>query len=140
MIFNKKMLLQNTGFYLSKGTNWILMGNSFVGTPPVKAFGIRIVNSLKLSFPAHFKNTEDNISHNSYSFNLTVGLFPLLNVLSILINEYISRTNLGMFVLTLWACRKSSLIRKIRLNFEIYDVTAWLTKNYNTHVVQYLTS
>ena len=33
------------------------------------------------------------------------------------------------FVLTFWACRKNGLIRKI--NFEIYDVTAWLTMNYN---------
>ena len=77
------------------------MGNSFADTPPVgKAFGIRMVSSLKLSFPAHFKNTENNISHNFYSFNLTVGLlkmyiFLLLNVLSIPINKYISRTNFG---------------------------------------------
>ena len=36
------------------------------------------------------------------------------------------------FVLTFWSCRKSSLIRKKRLiNFNIYDVTNWLTnKNY----------
>ena len=25
------------------------------------------------------------------------------------------------------------------INFKIYDATAWLTKNYNTHMVQYLT-
>ena len=25
-------------------------------------------------------------------------------------------------------------------NFEIYDVTAWLTMNYNTHITQYLTN
>ena len=30
------------------------------------------------------------------------------------------------FVLTFWACRENGLIRKI-INFEIYDVTAWLT-------------
>ena len=75
------------------------MENSSVGTPPVrKAFGSRMVNSLKLSFPAHFRNTENNISHNFCSFNLTVGLlkmyiFLLLNVLSILIYEEISRTD-----------------------------------------------
>ena len=25
-------------------------------------------------------------------------------------------------------------------NFEIYDVTAWLTMNFNTHIAQYLTN
>ena len=63
-----KLLPENAQLCLSKGTHWILIGNSFVGTPPVrKAFGIRMVNSLKLSFLAHFKNTENNISHNFYS-------------------------------------------------------------------------
>ena len=77
------------------------MGNSFVGTPPIrKAFGIRMVNSLKLSFPAHFRNTENNISHNGYSLNLIVQLlkmfiFVLLNVLSIPIDKDISMTNFG---------------------------------------------
>ena len=75
------------------------MENFFVGTPPVrKALGIRMVNSLKLSFPAHFRNTENNISHNFYSFNLTgwllnMYIFLLLNVLSIRINKGTSRTN-----------------------------------------------
>ena len=27
---------------------------------------------------------------------------------------------------------------KDKVNFEIYDATAWLTKNYNTHIAQYL--
>ena len=27
-----------------------------------------------------------------------------------------------------------------KINFEIYDVTALLTKNYNTHIAQYLTN
>ena len=95
-----KLLLENAQLCLSKGTNWILIRNSFVGTTPVrKAFGIRMVNSLKLSFPPHFKNTENNISHNIYSFNLAMGLlkmyiFLLLNILSIPINKYISRKNL----------------------------------------------
>ena len=96
-----KLFLENAQLCLSKGINWILAGNSFVGSRPVrKVLGIRIVNFLKLSFPTHFKNTENNISHNFYSFNLTVGLlkmyiFLLLNVLSIPINKYISRTNFG---------------------------------------------
>ena len=38
------------------------------------------------------------------------------------------------FVLTFWACWKHGLIRNIvKVNFEIYDITAWLTKNYNTY-------
>ena len=42
--------------------------------------------------------------------------------------------------LSFWACReKNDLIGKIpKLNFKIYNVTAWLTKNYNTHIRQYL--
>ena len=98
--WQKELLLENAQLSLSKGTNWILMGNFFVSTPPVrKVFGIKMANSLKLSFPAHFKNTGNNISHNFYSFNLTVGLLKvdlclLLKVLSIPINKYItSRTN-----------------------------------------------
>ena len=26
------------------------------------------------------------------------------------------------------------------VNFKIYDVTSWLTNNYNTHIAQYLTN
>ena len=33
---------------------------------------------------------------------------------------------------------KKRLVLKDKVNFEIYDVTAWLTKNYNTHIAQYL--
>ena len=29
---------------------------------------------------------------------------------------------------------------KEKVNFEIYDVTVWLTKNYNTYIAQYLTN
>ena len=32
------------------------------------------------------------------------------------------------------------LDKKDKVNFEIYDVTAWLTNNYNTHIAQYLTN
>ena len=44
------------------------------------------------------------------------------------------------FVLTFLACRKNGLDEKDKLNFKIYDITAWLTKNYNTHIDQYLMS
>ena len=109
MIFDKtNCCLKMHNLCSSKGTNWILMGNSFVDIPAVrKTFGIRMANSLKLSFPAHFKNTENNISHNFYSFNLTVGLlkmyiFLLLNVLSIPFNKYISRTNFEHYTGYFW--------------------------------------
>ena len=29
---------------------------------------------------------------------------------------------------------------KDKVNFEVYDATAWLTKNYNTHIALYLTN
>ena len=31
-----------------------------------------------------------------------------------------------------------SLDWKDKVNFKIYDVTTWLTNNYNTHIAQYL--
>ena len=48
----------------------------------------------------------------------------------------------ALFILKIFkkTCRKNGLIRKVKLNFEIYDVTAWLTRNYNTHIAQYLTN
>ena len=30
-------------------------------------------------------------------------------------------------------------MKKEKVNFEIYDVTTWLTSNYNKHIAQYLT-
>ena len=32
------------------------------------------------------------------------------------------------------------LDKKDEVNFEVYEVTAWLRKNYNTHIAQYLTN
>ena len=54
----------------------------------------------------------------------------------------------GLFVLNIfkflscffWACRKNSLIRKISfISIKLYDVTTWLTNNYDTHIIQYFT-
>ena len=73
--WQNKLLFENTQLCFSKGLNWILMGNSFVGTLPVrKAFCIGMVNFQKFSFPAHFRNTVNNISHSFYSLSSTVGL------------------------------------------------------------------
>ena len=32
---------------------------------------------------------------------------------------------------------RKDLIKKIKVNFKFYDVTAWLASNCNTHVAQY---
>ena len=45
--------------------------------------------------------------------------------------------NFEIKVLTFWASKKN-LIKKF--NFKIYDVTAWLIKNYKTHIAQYPTN
>ena len=42
--------------------------------------------------------------------------------------------NAFYFILTFWAFRKD------KGNLKIYDVTAWLIKNYDTHIAQYLTN
>ena len=46
---------------------------------------------------------------------------------------------ISIFVLIFAACRKNDLNRKT-VNFEIYDVTTWLTKNYNIRITQYFTN
>ena len=43
--------------------------------------------------------------------------------------------NIFKFLFSLYGHAENGLIRKIRL---IYDVTAWLTNNCYTHIVQYL--
>ena len=54
------------------------MGKSLVGIPPVrKAFGIRMVSSYKLSFPTHFRNAVNYMSHSFYSLKLTEGLMEM---------------------------------------------------------------
>ena len=42
------------------------------------------------------------------------------------------------FCVAFLAMWKKRLDYKVRVNFKIHDVTAWLTKNYNTHIVRYL--
>ena len=81
-----------------------------------KSLQYQIFNSLKLFFPLHFRDTKNNISHNFYSFNLTVGLlkmtiFPLLNILSIPIDEDISRTNFGHHTGYFWNFPISHIIQ-----------------------------
>ena len=49
---------------------------------------------------------------------------------------------LKIFKFLSWLFRhvEKRLDQKDKANFEIYDVTAWLTKNYNTYIAQYLTN
>ena len=42
------------------------------------------------------------------------------------------------FCLTFLGMQKKRLDEKDKLNFKIFDATAWLTKNYNTHIARYL--
>ena len=57
------------------------MGNFYASTPQVrKVLGIRMVNSEKLPFDAHFKNTIKHILYIS-SFNLTVRLWKMYRLL-----------------------------------------------------------
>ena len=44
------------------------------------------------------------------------------------------------FCLDFLDIQKKRLDWKDKINSEIYDVTAWLTINYNTHIAQYLTN
>ena len=66
-----KFLLESSQLFLSKGKNWLLMGSSYVSRPRVRrTFGIRMVNSQKLSFHAHFRNTVKAISRSfQFHFN-----------------------------------------------------------------------
>ena len=47
--------------------------------------------------------------------------------------------DIQIFIFTFWSCRKKRLDWKDKVIFKIYDVTAWLTNNYNPHIAQYLT-
>ena len=45
--------------------------------------------------------------------------------------------------MTFWSCRENGSSRKLvstfKVGFKVYDVTVWLSNNYDAHVVQYLT-
>ena len=43
------------------------------------------------------------------------------------------------FSLDFLVMHKKGIDYKYKFNFKTYDVTAWLTNNYNTHIVQCLT-
>ena len=44
-----------------------------------------------------------------------------------------------IFCLDFFFIQKKGLDQKDKFNFEFYDVITWLTNNYSTHIVQYLT-
>ena len=66
---------------------------------------------------------------NAFYFVLK-ALFVIFIFIVILIFLYFHLEFLGM--------QKKRLDKKDKVNFDIYDVTAWLAKNYNTQIAQYL--
>ena len=52
------------------------------------------------------------------------------------LKSYFCSQDINCFVLTFWECRNKRLDWKEKVNSKIYDVTGWLTKNYNTHINQ----
>ena len=73
-----------------------------------------------LSHMRHFLTTESPLKmmNNAFCF--------MLEALSIL--RYLD------FCPDCWLCRKR-LDEKAKVNFKIYDVTVWITYNYNTYIV-----
>ena len=59
------------------------------------------------------------------------ALYFILKALSVL--------EIFNFCLDFLVTKKKRLDWKDKVNFKTYYVTAWLTKNYNTHIAQYLT-
>ena len=92
------------------------MGNSFLGTPPVrKTFSIRMVNSQKLSFSARFRKRVNNIYQSFYIF----PQFPLGNALcysTVKLNKNSNRTKLNI----------TSKTHFNVYNVYIYIIYAWL--------------
>ena len=46
-------------------------------------------------------------------------------------------SNTKIFVSTFLIMWENGLIRKLMVNFKIYDVTTWNANNYNTHIPQH---
>ena len=85
-----------------------------------KSINLKLDFHLRNNFFTCFNDSPSKMMKNDFYFILKVFSFP----------RYLN------FYLDFWACKKNRLIRKV--NYEIYDVTVWLTKNYNTHIAQYL--
>ena len=49
----------------------------------------------------------------------------------IIVVSYLSIFHLFCYV-------EKRFVKKVKLNFKIYDVTAWAINNYKTHIAQYL--
>ena len=87
-------------------------------------------------------------------YTLKVGLSPSRKICFICFNEsflkmmkntfyFISKALFVLkdlsFYLEFLVIQKKLLDQKDKVNFEIYNVTTWLTNNYNTHIALYLT-
>ena len=78
----------------------------------------------KKIFFISFNDSPSRMMKNSFYFILKV-LFVL---------------KIFKFFLDYLGMQKKRPDQKDKVNFEIYDVTVWLTKNCNTHIAQYLTN
>ena len=67
---------------------------------------------------------------------ITINL-QVLNIFQKISEQLFCRTEVKV-CLRENADQKKRLDQKDKVNFEIHDVTAWLTSNYNTHIAQYL--
>ena len=72
-----------------------------------------------------FNDNPSKMMKNAFNFILKY-IFPFSRYLN--------------FCLDFLVMQKKQLDQKHKVNVEIYDVKAWLTKNYNTHIAQYLTN
>ena len=58
-------------------------------------------------------------------------------ILSISPQKLFSFSRYLSFCLYFLVMYRKGLIKKIKVNFKFYDVTAWLTSSFNTHIAQY---
>ena len=119
------------------------MEKSYASIPQVrKDLGIRMVNSWKLSFHTHFRNTVRTIPHIS-SFNLTVYLWKIyrflpLNLILILCME-INRTNFWSRNNYFWKVPISHIIQNHWKKLALFWVCQFQF-NYGTYPIRQLSS
>ena len=90
-----------------------------------------VYQKLKLKSDSHLPKTKFFICFNDSPLKMIKNAFYfILKAFSRYLN----------FCLDFCGMQKKRLDQKDKGNFEMYDVTAWLTKNYNTYIAQYLTN
>ena len=84
----------------------------------------------------NFLKSNSHLPKNLFLFASMIAIQKWWKMLFNYLKSSFRSQDISIFVLPFWSCRKNGLIREV--NFEIHDVTAWLTNNYNTHITQYL--